>query len=181
MYNQQSEPHNQYDQPQYGQQQYEQSSPYQQYEQSPSYQQEQQYEQQIPGQPVYGQPVQPIYGQPIYGQPVQPVYGQSVYGQPVQPIYVQPVYVQQVPLYAQPQVNIQVGMGVMEPQRSWLATLLLCIFLGPLGVHRFYSGHIGIGLFQFFTGGGFGLWWLIDLILILTNNYTDHYGRPLRK
>jgi hypothetical protein len=135
-----------------------------------------QYQQQQYEQPSYGQPT---YGQPTYGQPV---YGQPVYGQP---IYVQPVYVQPTPIYGQPQVNIQIGgvmpQMVMEPPKSWLATLLLCIFLGPLGIHRFYSGHIAIGLFQFFTWGGFGIWWLIDLILILTGSYTDRYGRPLQK
>jgi TM2 domain-containing membrane protein YozV len=70
---------------------------------------------------------------------------------------------------------------VMAPPKSWLVTLLLCLFLGPLGIHRFYSGHIAIGLLQFFTGGGFGIWWLVDLILILTGSYTDSYGRPLQK
>ena len=34
------------------------------------------------------------------------------------------------------------------PQRDWLTTLLLCIFLGDLGGHRFYTGHTGTGVAQ---------------------------------
>ncbi len=67
----------------------------------------------------------------------------------------------------------------MEPQKDWLVTLLLCIFLGGFGVHRFYTGHVAIGLVQLFTLGGCGIWALVDLILIITGSYTDNYRRPL--
>jgi TM2 domain-containing membrane protein YozV len=65
-------------------------------------------------------------------------------------------------------------------QKDWTVTLLLCIFLGGLGVHRFYTGKIGTGLLMLFTAGGLGIWWLIDLIMILTNSFKDNYGMPLR-
>ena len=68
---------------------------------------------------------------------------------------------------------------VMEQQKSWLATVLLCYFLGSLGVHRFYTGRIVSGIFQLLTCGGFGIWTLIDLIMIITGNFTDRYNRPL--
>jgi TM2 domain-containing membrane protein YozV len=67
-------------------------------------------------------------------------------------------------------------MGI---QKDWLTALILCIFLGVFGVHRFYTGHIAIGLIQLFTGGGCGIWWLIDLIMIATGSYTDSDGLPL--
>jgi TM2 domain-containing membrane protein YozV len=64
--------------------------------------------------------------------------------------------------------------------KDWLVTFLLCIFLGFLGVHRFYTGHILVGLIQLVTLGGFGIWWLIDLVLVLTNRYRDANGNALQ-
>ncbi|MGC8858183.1 MAG: TM2 domain-containing protein [Ignavibacteria bacterium] len=64
-------------------------------------------------------------------------------------------------------------------QKDWLTTLLLCIFLGGLGVHRFYTGHIGIGIVQLLTLGGCGIWSLIDLIMIATGKFKDANGNPL--
>lgn len=68
------------------------------------------------------------------------------------------------------------GLGM---QKSWLATVLLCQFLGTLGVHRFYTGRIVSGIFQLLTFGGLGIWTLIDLIMIITGSFTDNFGRPL--
>ncbi|HPW54796.1 MAG: TM2 domain-containing protein [Thermoanaerobaculaceae bacterium] len=68
-----------------------------------------------------------------------------------------------------------------EAPKDWLVTLLLCLFLGGLGVHRFYTGHIGIGVAQLLTLGGCGIWALIDLIMIITDKFTDSLGRPLQK
>ncbi|MCE5329549.1 TM2 domain-containing protein [bacterium] len=55
-----------------------------------------------------------------------------------------------------------------DRQVSWLLTLLMSIFFGSLGVDRFIMGHVGLGVLKLLTGGGFGVWWLIDLILIAT-------------
>ena len=65
--------------------------------------------------------------------------------------------------------------------KAWLTTLLLCIFLGGLGIHRFYTGHTTIGIIQILTGGGCGIWALIDLIQIITGSYRDAQGNPLLK
>jgi TM2 domain-containing membrane protein YozV len=65
-------------------------------------------------------------------------------------------------------------------QNRWLITLLLCWFLGTFGVHRFYTGHIGIGVAQVLTLGGCGIWALIDLIIILTGNFKDAEGNPIK-
>jgi len=48
--------------------------------------------------------------------------------------------------------------------------LLLCIFLGFLGAHRFYMGYTLIGVIQLLTLGGLGIWSLIDLIRIITGS-----------
>lgn len=69
----------------------------------------------------------------------------------------------------------------MEEQKDWLTTLLLAIFLGGLGVHRFYTGHIGIGIAQLLTLGGCGIWSLIDIIMIATGSFKDGNGNPLER
>lgn len=71
--------------------------------------------------------------------------------------------------------------GGADAPKDWLTTLLLCLFLGAFGVHRFYTGHTGIGIIQLLTLGGCGIWSLIDLIMIIMGNFTDAQGRPLQK
>ena len=67
----------------------------------------------------------------------------------------------------------------MKSEKDWLVTLLLCLLLGGLGVHRFYAGKIGTGLLQLLTLGGCGIWSLIDLIMILTGKFTDKDGNEI--
>ena len=65
--------------------------------------------------------------------------------------------------------------------KSFVVTLILAIFLGYLGIHRFYTGHTLIGILQLLTAGGCGIWALIDIIMIVTGAYTDAQGNPLTK
>jgi TM2 domain-containing membrane protein YozV len=61
--------------------------------------------------------------------------------------------------------------------KSRLATLLLCFFLGGIGVHRFYVGKVGTGVAMIFTLGGLGIWVLVDFIMIIVGNFKDADGR----
>ena len=64
-------------------------------------------------------------------------------------------------------------------QKSFVATWLLAMLLGSLGIDRFYLGKIGTGILKLITLGGFGIWALIDLILVLAGATRDKQGLPL--
>lgn len=63
--------------------------------------------------------------------------------------------------------------------KSFLTAWLLSLLVGVFGVDRFYLGKVGTGILKLVTLGGFGIWALIDLILILTNKMRDKQGLPL--
>ncbi len=60
--------------------------------------------------------------------------------------------------------------------KSYKTTLFLTIFLGHLGVHRFYVGKIGTGIIYLLTIGCFGIGWLVDIERVISGTFTDDYG-----
>jgi len=65
--------------------------------------------------------------------------------------------------------------------KDWQVAMLLCMFLGVIGMHRFYVGKNGTGVLMLLTSGGFGIWWLVDLLMLIFDNFTAAEGVPLLK
>jgi TM2 domain-containing membrane protein YozV len=69
-----------------------------------------------------------------------------------------------------------VKKGAAAAGKSQLVALLLCFFVGVLGVHRFYLGYTWQGIVQLLTFGGLGVWTLIDFIRIIIGDLKPKDG-----
>lgn len=73
-------------------------------------------------------------------------------------------------------------MEKVAGQRDWIIAVLLSSFLGFWGADRFYLGRIGSGIVKLLTLGGFGIWAIVDSILIIGNKLPDAKGvLPFKK
>ena len=63
--------------------------------------------------------------------------------------------------------------------KSKLTAILLCFFLGSLGIHRFYLGYTLIGVIQLLTFGGFLIWVIVDLIRLIIGSLKDSVDNDL--
>lgn len=65
----------------------------------------------------------------------------------------------------------------------WLVTLLVCLFFGCFGVHRFINGHYLSGAIQlvlcFVCTPLCVIWQILDLILIALGGFTKGNGQPI--
>ncbi len=79
----------------------------------------------------------------------------------------------------QPVIEVNKIDSVIKDMRispEWMITLVLAFFLGVIGVHRFYNGKIGTGILTVLTLGGFGIWVIIDLVMVLFGKFTKKDG-----
>ena len=74
--------------------------------------------------------------------------------------------------------NDKVNVGEKKI-KSKLTAILLCFFLGGLGIHRFYIGYTLIGFIQLLTFGGFLIWAIIDFIRLIIDLLKDSEGNEL--
>ncbi|MFT7899362.1 TM2 domain-containing protein [Tenacibaculum ascidiaceicola] len=72
--------------------------------------------------------------------------------------------------------NSSDGTYMMSSGKSQIAALLLCWFVGIIGIHRFYLGYTWQGIVQILTLGGLGIWTLIDFIRIITGDLQPKNG-----
>lgn len=112
-----------------------------------------------PTQPYYPPPTGP---QPQYVGPPPPGMATGGYANPTAPYGYDPI------------------TGLPLSDKSKVVAGVLQLFLGNLGIGRFYTGHTGIAIGQLLTCGGCGIWALVDAIIILVNGGTDGQGRKLR-
>lgn len=64
--------------------------------------------------------------------------------------------------------EINPGAGGFSPKlKNRSISIVLCALFGILGAHRFYEGKIATGILWACTGGGFGIGWIIDLIILI--------------
>lgn len=87
---------------------------------------------------------------------------------------------QQEDVLGNPMLN---NMGIVPgiSRKSKTTALLLCIFLGGFGAHRFYVGKGGTGILYLFTAGFWGIGWIIDIIRIVSGSFRDEFDLPLRQ
>ncbi|MFZ4893610.1 TM2 domain-containing protein [Plantibacter sp. Mn2098] len=136
-----------------------------------------------PQQPTQAYPQQPLQPPAPVFQPQQPA---PAY-QPNPPYPPQGYAVPPAPGYGAPGAPGGYNPNPYAPQaatgdisnKSFVTTWLLSWLLGGFGIDRFYLGKVGTGIVKLITFGGFGVWWLIDLILVLTGAQRDKQGRKL--
>jgi TM2 domain-containing membrane protein YozV len=68
----------------------------------------------------------------------------------------------------------------IESEKSWGIALVLSLFLGFCGADRFYLGDAILGLLKFVTLGGVGIWWVVDIVLLICGRMKDADGGVVR-
>jgi TM2 domain-containing membrane protein YozV len=68
-----------------------------------------------------------------------------------------------------------------ESQKSWKVAFTLSVFLGLFGADRLYLGHPVLGILKLFTCAFGGVWWIIDILLLLLGVMRDAQGKTVKR
>ncbi|WP_138935565.1 TM2 domain-containing protein [Roseovarius arcticus] len=74
----------------------------------------------------------------------------------------------------------QTNMTGPVSEKKFVPAVLLCFFLGSLGIHRFYLGKAVTGILMLLTLGGLGIWTIIDFVRLIVGSMKDKNGLPLQ-
>ncbi|CUH75945.1 TM2 domain-containing protein [Tritonibacter multivorans] len=77
--------------------------------------------------------------------------------------------------------NQSVEVNTAFSEKKFVPAVLLCFFLGGLGVHRFYLGKVGTGILMLLTFGGLGIWTIIDFVRLVIGSLKDKDDLPLAR
>lgn len=150
----------------------------------------------------YGQPQGQQYGQPYPQQPAQQ-YGHPGYADPRATTYYLGYLGQEYGPYDYTALQQMASATRIKPDttlrladtqqyvlardvpgvfsdKEWVTTLILSWLIGSLGIDRFYLGYTGLGILKLLTCGGFGIWAIIDAVLVTMRKIPDSQGRALR-
>ena len=85
-------------------------------------------------------------------------------------------------MHQQAEICVKCGVRAsgVEGEKKGLTALILCLFLGYFGAHRFYVGKTFTGLLMLCTFSLLGIWYVIDLIMLITGNFSTKGGQKLK-